>query len=356
MSQSMYLVNDMTDYEKLGIDPVGVKPFEDGLRTDGSSGTWEWWYFDAHLDNGAKLVVVFYTKPNTMPHLPLSPFIRIALELPDGRSVQKTKLFPADTFTSAKETCDVKIADNHFKGDLHRYHIQAQIDELSVDVTLTGQIRAWRPKSGHMYCGDKLFAWLPSVPQGEVSANIKLGDEQFVAQGTGYHDHNWGNAPMKSLIHHWYWGRAKVGDFTVIASHITAAEAFDYTPQTLFMLAKNGQIVADDEQAVRFSIDEIHIDEATQKPVADIVKYEVVNDEHRYVITFHREKTIMASKFIDQATPEQRAKMLEAGDDGAYLRFVGKVSIAHFVNGNQVAYAEDEALWELMYFGKALLP
>ena len=161
---------------------------------------------------------------------------------------------------------------------------------------------------------------------------------------------------MKSLIHHWYWGRAKVGDFTVIASHITAAEAFDYTPQTLFMLAKNGQIVADDEQAVRFSIDEIHIDEATQKPVADIVKYEVVNDEHRYVITFHREKTIMASKFIDQATPEQRAKMLEAGDDGAYLRFVGKVSIAHFVNGNQVAYAEDEALWELMYFGKALLP
>lgn len=83
----MYLANDMTDYEKLGIDPVGVKPFEDGLRTDGSSGTWEWWYFDAHLDNGAKLVVVFYTKPNTMPHLPLSPFIRIALELPDGRSV-----------------------------------------------------------------------------------------------------------------------------------------------------------------------------------------------------------------------------------------------------------------------------
>jgi hypothetical protein len=39
-----------------------IKPWEDGMRIGGSPGTYEWWYFDAHLDDGAKLVVVFLTK------------------------------------------------------------------------------------------------------------------------------------------------------------------------------------------------------------------------------------------------------------------------------------------------------
>ena len=29
-------------------------------RTKGAPGTYEWWYFDARLDDGAKLVVVFF--------------------------------------------------------------------------------------------------------------------------------------------------------------------------------------------------------------------------------------------------------------------------------------------------------
>jgi predicted secreted hydrolase len=26
--------------------------WEDGIRTSGEKGTYEWWYFDAHLDDG----------------------------------------------------------------------------------------------------------------------------------------------------------------------------------------------------------------------------------------------------------------------------------------------------------------
>jgi hypothetical protein len=53
------------DYERIGIKPDQVLPWEDGARTDGSAGTYEWWYFDAHLGDGAKLVVVFL--PRTSP-------------------------------------------------------------------------------------------------------------------------------------------------------------------------------------------------------------------------------------------------------------------------------------------------
>ena len=47
------------DYERLGLSPTSIAPWEDGARTDDSAGTYEWWYFDAHLADGAKLVVAF---------------------------------------------------------------------------------------------------------------------------------------------------------------------------------------------------------------------------------------------------------------------------------------------------------
>src|SRR5215204_7015942 len=77
------------DYARFGIERGAIKPREDGLRTDGGPGTYEWWYFDAHLDDGAKLVVVFLTKNFTDISKPLAPMIRIDLDLPDGTSYKK---------------------------------------------------------------------------------------------------------------------------------------------------------------------------------------------------------------------------------------------------------------------------
>jgi hypothetical protein len=77
------------DYQKLGIDPVEVAQFEDGQRIGTEKGRYEWWYFDTHLDDGATVVVVFYTKPNVSPNGPLAPRIQIDLTLPDGRRFEK---------------------------------------------------------------------------------------------------------------------------------------------------------------------------------------------------------------------------------------------------------------------------
>jgi hypothetical protein len=58
------------DYKRLGSAPVEIAEFEDGQRIGTESGHYEWWYFDAHLDDGATVVVVFYTKPNVSPNGP----------------------------------------------------------------------------------------------------------------------------------------------------------------------------------------------------------------------------------------------------------------------------------------------
>jgi Resolvase, N terminal domain len=236
------------DYERLGIDPVEVAQFEDGQRIGTERGRYEWWYFDAHLDDGATVVVVFYTKPNVSPNRPLAPRITINLTLPDGRDFVKFLDTGPELFNASKSGCDVRIGTNRFVGDLDRYHITATIEEISVDIELTGDVRAWRPKSGHLYFGaegqEKLFAWLPAVPHGLACVRYSIGNEEHRASGSGYHDHNWGDVPMQTLMHDWYWARASVGPYTIIASYITATAAYGYETQIVYMLAKDGKIIA----------------------------------------------------------------------------------------------------------------
>jgi len=50
-----------------------IAPWEDGLRADTGRGYFEWWYFDAHLDNGSTAVIVFATKPLLARKGPLRP-------------------------------------------------------------------------------------------------------------------------------------------------------------------------------------------------------------------------------------------------------------------------------------------
>jgi hypothetical protein len=355
-SRTVRIADRPDDYRRLGIDPVEIRPFEDGQRIEPAPGAYEWWYFDAHLDDGAKLVVVFYTKPLMAPGVVLAPMITINLDFPDGRSIVKTLHAAPDAFSASRDGCDVRIGDNRFTGDLHRYRITASIEEVSVDVEMVGEIRPWRPKSGHIYFGaergEHLFAWLPSVPQGRVTATYRVGAQERRTTGIGYHDHNWGDVQMPQLMHNWYWGRAKVGPYTVIASYITATEAHGFEPLTIFLLAKDGRIVVDDAAKVSFSMDGVRTDAVTGKPVADITRYEYRDGEERIVVTFRREKTVLQRRFTDLAPWWKRLAAKLAGINPAYLRFTGQVTLQRFDGAEAVETIEQEALWELMYFGR----
>lgn len=344
------------DYARIGIEPRAIKPWEDGMRTDGSPGTYEWWYFDAHLDDGAKLVVVFLTKEMTALNKRLSPSIRVDLTLPDGTSVRKLAGLAAETYSASTQTCDVRIGDNAFSGDLHTYTIRARVEEVEVDVTLTGQVPAWRPETGSFLFGEdgeQYFAWLPSVPQGRVEATYRMGGTSRTATGVGYHDHNWGNAPMPKLIHHWYWARGAAGPYSVITSSITTEKRYAFHALPVFMLARDGELIADDGGKVTFEELGRYTDTATGKPVGNVTRYTYTDGEQRYVITYTRHSDLASDKFIDALKGPRKAAARLAGFDGAYLRFTGELRIEHFKGEQLVDSHTDDALWELMYFGKA---
>jgi len=158
------MASSPADYQRLGLSPTSIAPWEDGARTDDLAGTYEWWYFDAHLADGAKLVVAFMNKDIAEPGKPLSPLLRLDLDLRDGRHLEKLVHYPPGGWSAAKDHADVRLGQNRFSGDLHRYRIQATAEEISVDVTLTGEVASWRPSTGYMLFGaDRWleFGWLP---------------------------------------------------------------------------------------------------------------------------------------------------------------------------------------------------
>lgn len=131
------------------------------------------------------------------------------------------------------------------------------------------------------------------------------------------------------LMHDWYWARGKVGDYAVIASYITAEEAYGYDPITIFMLAKDGQIITDDTSKVTFATAGVSTDPVTGKPVADVTSYDFRDGDERYLVTFTREKTILQARFVDNMKPEERTLAERMGFDGAYMRFTGPLTLRH---------------------------
>jgi hypothetical protein len=345
------------EYRRLGLSPTSIETWEDGARTDNSTGTYEWWYFDAHLADGAKLVLVFANKDITDPKRPLSPQLRLNLDLSDGRHFEKIVPYPAGEWSSAKDHCDVRMGENRFFGDLHHYRIEVRAEGISIEVTLDGEVPPWRPSTGYMLFGtDRAleFAWLPSVPQGAASVTYTIDGERHETTGVGYHDHNWGNVALMKIVHDWYWARGQAGPYSVIASYITAAEKFDFEPIPIFMLARGKVLIGDDPANVSFERESIYTDETTGKPVAGTTRYTYRDGDERYVVAFTRSHDLSADRMIDGVKGIKRIAAKLAHFDGAYLRFVGEVEISRFRADEVLETHKDEAIWELMYFGHAM--
>jgi hypothetical protein len=351
---SARLADEPEDFAKLGIESAHIEAFEDGMRTRGGPGGYEWWYFDSHLQDGSSLVIVFYTKPQLNPGGELAPFASLDLTRPGQSPIRLEAHVSPDAFSASPDRCDVRIGGNTFRGDLRDYEIHFSHDDVAVDVKLTGQVPSWRPRSGHMFFGEHdehLFAWLVAVPQGEVSADLNIRGKKEHLQGVGYHDHNWGDVSMAKLINHWYWGRAQAGDYSIVSSYIFAEKEFGSAELPIFMLAKGGKIIADDAHKVHFHLEDEHTDSKSGKPVANVVVYEYEDGPERYRVSYRRSRTIVDAELIERVSGFKKLVAELARFDGAYLRFTGSVRLEHFIDGKLLEDVSDPGIWEMMYFG-----
>lgn len=346
------------DYRRFGLTDR-VEPWEDGHRTNGRLGEYEWWYFDGRMDDGSSLVIVYYTQPVTAIAPDYSPSVTFSLTK-GARQIKDSVAAKKKDSAFSRDACAVKVGACTCEGDLSGYTLHYESGRITADVKLTSGAAPWRPETGHfLFDEKKYFAWLPSVPEGRMEAVIRIGGKRITLTGTGYHDHNWGNAGMFWLMHHWYWGRAKIGEYQVISSYITAHKPYGYEHFPIFLLSKNGKKLGDNPEFLTYTQSDSRYDPITKKHFFGDLCYDYNDGAQHYRITYHAERIIETfvaaeSKTTVQArsNPLQLRLVKMAGLAPSYIRMVGTVTLERFDGGEVSERVDAPGLWEQMYFGR----
>tara|TARA_B100001142_G_scaffold75582_2_gene76245 strand:+ start:94 stop:1251 length:1158 start_codon:yes stop_codon:yes gene_type:complete len=220
-----------------------VQLWEDGARTDDLNSQFEWWYFDAELDDGSLIVAYFYK----VHFLKDQYFIGFNYTSPEKEDFFKLKYFNKNEVSFQSDSCAVIMNQNSFTGNLETYNIKLNpndFDNYGFNLNLNSLVGPYRPQDGIIEAGSDYFAWLAAVPNGSVDGTVTINGKEKKIRGSGYHDHNWGNTPLQKLFKSWTWFRGKAGPYTVILAELNAVEnrgGFDIP--ILFVADENSVLV-----------------------------------------------------------------------------------------------------------------
>lgn len=356
MNKKAILAKSISYYQRLGINKE-TAVWEDGMRSTGGRRTYEWWYFDAEYSDGTKVVVIFYTKNGFNVRGLANPTASLEITFPNGKRISKhVSEGKGQKIRASKEKCDVKISQSSIKYYEGNYLIHFIEGDVEYSCTMKPKLPMWRPGTGHWYYGENqehYFAWIVAQPSADISATLKACGETFELNGNGYHDHNWGNIHMRKLMNHWYWCRANIGPYTIIACDIITEKKYDYTRLPVMMVAKDGIILEDNEEKTVIKRLKTEYHPITKKFIDNNLMFIHQEDNGtKYQIEFKREHDILAFNMLDRMgiAPIKNCIAKAMGINPTYIRCIGEVKLTVEENGNKEVF-EKEGLWEQMFFG-----
>lgn len=233
-----------------------VQPWEDGLRTNPDKNEFEWWYFDFSFSDGSTAVIFFSTKSFLNPAGKPDPEVNLVITDPNGNKFSVSDNPGKKNFTSSTSKLDIKLGNSFVKGDLSGCQLYFKKDGTGVDLHLISKAPAWRPGTGISYYGTKktnYFAWLAAIPYGIAEGTLRYNGKTVKVSGTGYHDHNWGNIRLDKIKTQWYWGRARINDYTLIFAQMLTAPKYGSKEIPVFYLAKGNRILSGNNYKFTFT-------------------------------------------------------------------------------------------------------
>ncbi|MEA4944423.1 MAG: lipocalin-like domain-containing protein [Propionicimonas sp.] len=368
------LMDTPADYERLGINPDVVERWEDQRRDDGRKGVWEWWYFDTMLDDGASVVVQFFTKSGASSFLNGDhPRVWIKVTEPDGTVYdEKVSPNPKDSHYGGGR-CDVRIGKHTFRGDLQEYDIHVErTNGVGADLHLSSRSKPFRPGSSYFGFGDDdedYFTWLCVVPKGEVTGTVTTGGVTREVHGTGYHDHQWGNSNFQLLFNHWTWARQAYDDYSILVFDFVTAKKYGYKCiPVCFIQDADGNLVFSNTHDVTYEVLAEMTDPMSGKPYPKKSRYTFDRDDVQVVYTL-TEETIIESRDMLVLIPQTLEKKLGKAVGGAlgkaaaavigsvlgrqgirpsYTRFTGTGEL-EITQGTETVSRSGDLIYEFMY-------
>lgn len=198
------------------------------------SGGYEWWYFDAiSSDDQYSLVVIFYegnpfsTRYNKMilsensnPYPSAFPAVSISI-YEDGSPIYYSFTeFDSLACTFDENEPNLKVGPHHMETASSEgrlvYKLRLRETLPSAD-KIDAAIVFDSPRNTISFPDNQTdkttgHHWNLVQPQAVVKADIRLESKNeeprgIHFEGTGYHDHNTGQEPMRNEFSDWYWGR-----------------------------------------------------------------------------------------------------------------------------------------------------
>jgi carotenoid 1,2-hydratase len=253
----------------------------DRLHTMESSGSYEWWYFDAESDNGDWVITVIY-----FVGIPMSPYYineylagkeclatnhtgivvsvyhrgkRVGYSFIHGDSTQLSYVQKANhTYTLNIGLSQLTFDDNEYNLNIDTSSETWEHQSLQCKFSFKPNyslpeksVNSNAPTTN----GESAHTWVLVAPDCNVEGEIHLTEYnsevmKIPFRGRGYHDHNFGLRPLHKDWNEWYWGRIYMGNISVIF-YITPQSKLNKLPNT-----ENVQtiIVCQDGQSEIYSI------------------------------------------------------------------------------------------------------
>lgn len=188
--------------------PRDILPRDDAFHGSTKYIATEWWYFEAIFNNNYSVVIGFttFSKKNLLAFPAIEIYKNGELE------VRAIKRYLFQDFQISKHFPLVKLFDNKIiEFDQERfndrgkwvYNISLKIDDHEVNLTFIGTTQGWKIES------KTVSWWAVALPKASVTGDIVVHGNRMKVNGIGYHDHNWNNSSLSTVVNLrcWYWGK-----------------------------------------------------------------------------------------------------------------------------------------------------
>ena len=242
---------ELGKFEGLATKP---QPWEDGMRTDPTPNTYEWWYFQGAMKDNSTVIVIFFTKPWMVTSLPFSPYLSIVITAPNGTIFRDDIQSNTDQFTAARGQTNVTMGNNWVRGNLTTYELHIKSNKgFGADLVFTRHGQSTRggggEGTGKFYYDPSLTqyaGWFVAQPSATVQGVLSYDGQPHHVQGIGYHDHNWGTVEFNKVLDRWYWTGGTIGNYTLVAAVQVASAFYGYQQMPGFYLAKGNQVLVEE--------------------------------------------------------------------------------------------------------------
>ncbi len=205
-------------------------------------GGYEWWYFDG-MDSQSNIsyVIIFYRNnpfsPRYIKNLqsfekPKRIFPAISISVYEGDEpiyYSFLEYGPGDfKWKESEESIQLCIGDDYVKyvlGEPDKIKFELNINQkldsgFELILNLKGEGRLSAPDLLNNQ-QDENHLWNLISPKHKVNGSLVISSKKnktgsWSFSGTGYHDHNRGDEPMKNNFRDWYWGRFHFEGFTLV--------------------------------------------------------------------------------------------------------------------------------------------